>query len=132
MNYEFDVGFVGSGNIAFALAQGIISGNSTVSILAADPWRLTEKSEKWENLSKSLKRTTDNDEVLKKCRIIILSIKPQLFKAVVEKLNKTEATDQVIVSVIAGVSLATLKRDFPCMKYHVRIMCNTTCTIQQV
>jgi len=129
-NFEYDIGFIGAGNMGFALAEGFVQNASTSpKILAADPWRLAEKQKKWESLG--IVRTKENSEVLEKCRLVILSIKPQLFKAVSEKItNKEKTQGQILVSVVAGLSLETMKKTFPQVQNQIRIMTNTACLIK--
>ena len=116
--------------MGFALAEGFVQNASTSpKILAADPWRLAEKQKKWESLG--IVRTKENSEVLEKCRLVILSIKPQLFKAVSEKItNKEKTQGQILVSVVAGLSLETMKKTFPQVQNQIRIMTNTACLIK--
>ena len=116
--------------MGFALAEGFVQNSSTSpKILAADPWRLEEKQKKWESLG--IVRTKENSEVLEKCRLVILSIKPQLFKTVSEKMtNQTKTQGQILVSVVAGLSLDTMKQTFPQVQNQIRIMTNTACLIK--
>ena len=46
-----------------------------------------------------------------------------------EKLILVDTLNQVLVSVIAGLSLSKMKEQFPSVKNHVRIMTNTAVTI---
>jgi pyrroline-5-carboxylate reductase (EC 1.5.1.2) len=53
--------------------------------------------------------TRDNDEAVKTSDLIILSVKPYHFPDVVKQVNKSSWRGKIIVSVMAGIKLKTLK-----------------------
>merc|ERR1712227_1033423 len=109
--------------MGYALAKSINSYDNQLTMLAADPWRLEEKRQKWSFST----QTKSNSEVFSKCKVIFLCVKPQVFDNALEGCDGSQ--DQVLVSVIAGLSLAKMKEQFPSVKNHVRIMTNTAVTI---
>ena len=123
MPFDFDVGFVGAGNMGYALAKAINSYDNQLTMLAADPWRLAEKREKWH----FSKQTKSNNEVFLRCRIVFLCVKPQVFSNACDGIQGQ--ANQTLVSVIAGLSLATMRAEFPTIPHHIRIMTNTAVTI---
>ena len=62
-------------------------------MLAADPWRLEEKRQKWS----FSKQTKSNAEVFSKCKVIFLCVKPQVFDNALEGCDGSG--DQARVSI---------------------------------
>ena len=75
--------------------------------------------------------TTDNHAAVRNAEIVILSVKPQMMKPVMEDLTPAlEASRPLLISVAAGVTLDSLQNwsgpDFPI----VRSMPNTPCLLR--
>jgi pyrroline-5-carboxylate reductase len=71
--------------------------------------------------------TADNQAIVNDADILLLAIKPQVFDAVVAPL-KLERSDQLIVSILAGVPLQRLEKAFPNQPV-IRAMPNTPSTV---
>jgi len=121
--FDFDIGFIGAGNMGYALAQSISQSKGQLTMLAADPWRTEAKRLKWAFST----QTQSNGDVLNKCRIVFLCVKPQVFADACD--GQTGRAGQVMVSVIAGLSLKSMKSQFPQVQHHIRIMTDTAVTI---
>lgn len=126
----FACGFIGCGNMAMAIVSGLI--NSKVFdgpeiIVSATK---EESFKRWEHLN--VKTTLDNDFLLSTSRIIFLCVKPHALKDVVkglEKLRQSKANfhRQTLVSILAGISIETLKDSFQHLEglNYIRAMPNT-------
>ena len=71
--------------------------------------------------------TTDNQSLVADADVILLAIKPQIFDAVVGPLQKSRP-DQMIVSILAGMTLQRLEAAFPGQPV-IRAMPNTPATV---
>src|SRR3972149_10322653 len=95
------VGFVGAGNMGEALIHGLLHGHlcRPDQILCSDvrPERLKAIREKYE-----VKGTAHNTEVVKQSDIIILAVKPQILKQVVDEIAKYLDLSKLIISIAAG------------------------------
>ncbi len=102
------VGFVGVGNMGEALLSGIIHGNlcKAEQILCSDIKleRLRTIQERY-----GVKGTSDNVEVVKRSDILILAIKPQIMKIVVEEMAEFLDLSKLIISIAAGISLDAIE-----------------------
>jgi len=99
---SYTVGFVGGGNMARALAGGLISsGYRPANILIAEP-----SAERREALASEISGVTiiaDNDDVARRVDCLVLAVKPQLMHAVCCDLAETvQAKKPLIISVAAG------------------------------
>ena len=102
------VGILGTGNMGEALIHGLLHGHlcRPDQIFCSDvrPERLKAIREKY-----GVKTTSHNTEVVKQSEIIILSVKPQIMKQVVDEITKYLDFSKPIISIAAGVSLDAIE-----------------------
>lgn len=129
MEQKYKLGFIGAGNMAWAIASGVVrAGLYTGSeIIASDIL-----AERCELFSEELKATaTDqNTRVVQEADVVILAIKPQQAKAVLEPLAGLINSGQLIVSIMAGVSTSTIEGILGPEAVVVRVMPNLGICIQ--
>jgi pyrroline-5-carboxylate reductase len=99
------IGFVGGGQMAEALIRGIIASGlyRSEEILVAEP-----NDYRRELLEKTygLQSYPDNRLLFAKCRIIILAVKPQTMKALLEECRGRITSDHILISVAAGLPIS--------------------------
>ena len=106
------VGFIGAGQMATALARGIVSqgkvlqNNSNLYASDLNPQSL-----------KSIKdlggqTTNDNLHVVDNSDVVILAVKPQIMSKVLEQIKPAVAADpkKLLVSIAAGVKIQTIQQ----------------------
>jgi pyrroline-5-carboxylate reductase len=102
------VGFVGSGNMGEALIHGLLHGHlcRPEQIICSDirPEKLKMIREKY-----GVKGTTHNTEVVKESDIVLLAVKPQIMKPVVDEIAKYLDLSKLIISIAAGVPLDAIE-----------------------
>ena len=102
------VGILGTGNMGEALIRGLLHGHlcRPEQIFCSDvrPERLKVIREKY-----GVKTTSHNTEVVKQSEIIILSVKPQIMKQVVDEIAKYLDLSKLIISIAAGVPLDAIE-----------------------
>lgn len=118
------VGFIGAGNIARALAGGLInSGWDKRRIVLSDPLA-GQRAAVAQALG--LETLADNGEVARRADILVFAVKPQALREVARALAATvQAKRPLVVSVAAGVRLADLERWLGGGLAVVRVMPNT-------
>lgn len=121
------IGFIGAGNMAFALAKAIKKNRLAKSIIASDI-----NEERLDFLKKELKieTTKDNIQVVLKSDIIFLAVKPQAIDTVLDEI-KDKVRDQLIISIAAGIRLKRLESKLKNKKI-VRVMPNTPCLVGEM
>lgn len=124
-------GFIGSGNMAMAIATGIIKSQLFVGSDIMISGSSGNSFKRWDHLG--VHSTLDNKGLVQKCKIIFLCVKPNALESVTSNLkdldNQTgkDYSKQTIVSILAGTMLHTLKYKLGFLKNinFVRAMPNT-------
>lgn len=121
---SFRWGFIGSGRMATALIKGMIRAGtaSAGSITASDPVEATRAALGGET---GVEVTDSNRDVLRRSDAVVLAVKPQSMSHVLEELRPGLTADHLVISIAAGVSLATLAAGVGPERRLVRVMPNT-------
>ena len=117
---NLSVAFIGAGNMATAMIQGLLkTGLSAQQISAADPLASAR-----ENLAaQGIAALEDNASACHNANVVVLAIKPQVAASVVTSLDL--GPNQLVVSIMAGIELASLSAWLPGGQPIVRCMPNT-------
>lgn len=78
----------------------------------------------------SIDTTENNNEVISKCKIIILAIKPQNIETVLNEIGEAVTEDKTVVSIAAGITLDYLTSKLKTKKI-IRVMPNTPALVQE-
>ena len=122
------IGFIGCGNMASAIIGGIVGSGKVEAdeIIAADP--LAETRER-ASATHGIHVTADNAEAARSSEILFLAVKPQMLDLVADQIRDSLRDEQLIVSILAGVSIRKLEETFPtepgALRRIVRLMPNT-------
>ena len=95
--------FIGGGNMARSLINGIIQDNNDVRLCVSDPdeTQLDGIRQNWP----SVKTTTDNFDAIDQADVIILAVKPQIMRDVVQPLaDMAQKQKPLLISIAAGVT----------------------------
>ncbi|RMF83230.1 MAG: pyrroline-5-carboxylate reductase [Planctomycetota bacterium] len=124
MHTQYEIGVIGAGNAA----EGIIHGVLRNSVLLDDRVIASSPSEARRKLFAErfgIAVTADNRHVVRESYILLLAVKPQIYRDVVAEFADLVRDDHLIVSIMAGVSTAALESCFPGVKARVvRVMPN--------
>ncbi|MEJ2200791.1 MAG: pyrroline-5-carboxylate reductase [Desulfuromonadaceae bacterium] len=117
------IGFIGGGNMAEALIKGLISG----AFPAARIWVSEPNPERRKILTEryGVHAEADNFEVVEDCDLLVLAVKPQLVDAVLSGLASVFTAEKQLISILAGIPIATLESFFSTPVRVVRAMPNT-------
>ena len=124
MKLDKFIGFVGCGNMAEALIRGLLRGGH------CDANRLGGSGPRAERLEELVKRygiftTSSNAELVERAEIVVLSVKPQILRGVLDEIADKLRPDALLVSIAAGVPIAAIEtRLKPGMRV-IRAMPNT-------
>ena len=118
------LGFLGSGNMAEALIRGIVLKSlwPKEHLIASDV-----STERLSFIAEHLgiDTTADNRHVVTRSDMIILATKPAQVPAVLSEIADAVTADKLIVSIAAGVTLATIQSAFNKNIAVIRVMPNT-------
>lgn len=120
-NYSYKLGFIGAGNMGKAIASGILSHGmlKEANILMSD----VDPKAQFGNV----RIVSDCSKVLDECEYVILSVKPQIFPTLTDKIKAGKC--RCIISIMAGVAVKTIKEAAPAGAKVIRVMPNTPCSI---
>jgi pyrroline-5-carboxylate reductase len=117
-------GFIGAGKMATALIRGMIrAGTARVdTVLASDPLESARAALAAET---GVAVVESNVRVAHKSDVLVLAVKPQSMPHVLEHLRHVVTPDHLVISIAAGVSLATLAAGLGSDRRLARVMPNT-------
>ncbi len=120
-------GFIGAGKMASALIRGMIRhGQPADSISASDTYAANRAALVSET---GIHSYQSNAEVVANSEVIVLAVKPQVMAEVMVELRGELSARHLVVSIAAGVSLATLARGLGEDRRIVRVMPNTPAVV---
>ncbi len=122
------IGFIGAGNMAGALMDGLISdGRDPSGLAAAD----TDTAKLDALGARGIYTSMDNADIVARSSAVILAVKPQVMMEVLTPLRDVLAThDCLLVSIAAGISMDSLQTWTHAKQAIVRCMPNTPALIQ--
>lgn len=120
--YPYRFGFIGMGNMGFAIMKGLLR---TVS-----PEQLTFSARNREKMEDVSARTgvafsDDNGICAASCQYLVLAVKPQQFDKVIGEIKDLMKPDQIVISIAPGYTTADLSERFGGVCRIVRAMTNT-------
>lgn len=121
------IGFIGAGQMAEALARGLIAKGvvKAENIFATDP--MAERKEVFRSFRANPVDT--NAEVVASSDVVFVAVKPQYVSFVLREVAPRLEDRHVIVSIAAGVTLQTLADAAGKDARLVRVMPNTPCLV---
>jgi pyrroline-5-carboxylate reductase len=124
---RMQVGFLGSGRMATALAKGWLRAGlvRADSCRASDPLASARQSFAAET---GCSAVADNREVAAASDLLVLAVKPQSMAALLEEI-RTHVSGRLIVSIAAGITLRQLSAGLDLDCRLIRVMPNTPCLI---
>ncbi|XP_064190428.1 pyrroline-5-carboxylate reductase 3 isoform X5 [Anguilla rostrata] len=126
---DVPIGFVGAGNMAFGITQGILMSGE----VSAENVRVSAPSSN--NLGRFREMgvgiTHSNTEVVSSSRLVFLAVKPHLVPGVLQEIASHVTREHIVVSVAAGVTVATVEALLPPDSVVLRLMPNLPCLVQE-
>ncbi len=123
------IGFIGAGNMAYAIISGLINNGTQ-----ANQIKLSDTNESLLSLRKqefNLEVFTDNVELCTRCDVLILAVKPQVLSSVCHQLKDTLDSNTLIISIAAGVRTHDIDRWLGHNRAIIRTMPNTPALLNQ-
>ena len=104
------IGFIGAGRMATALARGLISSGFTTAadVVASD---VSEAARSQFEAATKASSISSNREAVVGRRVVVLAVKPQQMAGVLADVASVMTSDQLVVSIAAGIPLAAMSDD---------------------
>jgi pyrroline-5-carboxylate reductase len=120
------IGFIGAGNMGFALAKAAAASFPSAEIHVIDP--NVERLELFRRELPNVRAGSSPAQVAADAQLAVLAVKPQDFAVVLDELGGCKS---LLVSIAAGVTLARMERALPRARL-VRVMPNTPCLVGEM
>ena len=125
------IGFIGAGQMARALAGGLVQAGlvKAEQLVAADP--VAAAGEEFSRLVPGARLLANNGQIASQATVLFLAVKPQQVPGVLAELKPCLTDQHLLVSIAAGVRLATIAEGLSQRGRLVRVMPNTPCLVRQ-
>ncbi|MCF7956583.1 MAG: pyrroline-5-carboxylate reductase, partial [Phycisphaerae bacterium] len=123
------IGFIGAGNMAQAIINGIIQAGQfapadvMVSDISGD--RIIELFKMY-----GVTGVSNNTAIVQKADIIVLSVKPQVMASVLEEIKSSIKENSVVISIAAGITVDTISKTLGNVQI-IRVMPNTPSLVSE-
>jgi pyrroline-5-carboxylate reductase len=101
------IAFIGAGNMAASLIGGLRAQGVDAHCIRASDHGAEQRAKI--SAEHAIETFASNAEAIQGCDVIVLAVKPQVMKAVCLELADHIGADQLIVSIAAGISCASLE-----------------------
>jgi len=129
MSLSQRIAFIGAGNMASALIEGLLSAGTCKAdgIVASDV-----RSEALATLATryAIHTSVDNAVAVRGAQVVVLSTKPQSFAELLPALSTCLDLETLVISIAAGVPLSVIESQFGTGLRAVRAMPNTPALVQ--
>ena len=121
------LGFIGAGNMGFAMLKGAshVFDKEQVTYTDVNKTRLEEVKKETE-----ISFTEGNKELVKACRYIVLAVKPQYLDPVLDEISSVLDKEKVIIAIAPGIAIEHYKEKLGDVKI-VRAMPNTPALVNE-
>ena len=130
MLFSRKIAFIGTGNMGTALLGGLLKAELThaENIIATDvrDYQLDAVREKW-----GVATTTNNHEAVKTSDVIVLCVKPQALRDVLNGIKDDLREDQLIISIIAGIPTRLISNFIGKKNPIIRVMPNIPAVVDE-
>jgi len=122
----YTFGFIGIGNMGYAILKGLLNSYSADEIIITDV-----NKERAEEVAREtgVSVAGSNAELANKAKYVVLAIKPQFFDGVLKNIENVITEDKVIISIAPGKSIDFIKEKLNYKPKVVRAMPNTPALI---
>jgi pyrroline-5-carboxylate reductase len=123
------IAFIGAGNMASSIIGGLVTeGFSAEQIIARDPYPAS--LERLRDIAK-VETTDDNQHAIANADVVVLAVKPQVMKPILEDLaNSAQLHKPLVISIAAGIKVKSLDQWLGGGMPIVRCMPNTPALVQ--
>jgi pyrroline-5-carboxylate reductase len=122
------IGFLGTGQMATALAKGWLAAGLVVAerVLGSDP--LPAAREAFQRAT-STRAVADNREVVAANDVLVLAVKPQSMAQLLAEVRPVVTARHLVVSIVTGVTLRQLAAELGGDRRLIRVVPNTPCLV---
>jgi pyrroline-5-carboxylate reductase len=120
------IGFIGMGNMGYALLKGVLKEFPTEAVMFTARTMETKRRVYQET---QVPYAESNAECANACKYVILAVKPQYYPVVLKQIRYAVTAEHVIISLAPGITIDSLKDTLGSDRRIVRAMPNTPALI---
>lgn len=125
---DTNIGFIGAGNMATALIEGLLANGMYAPRLWASD---TSEGKLAALAAKGINVTSSNAMIVQNCAVVVLAVKPQVLKEVLESLQPRLLSRRVLlISIAAGIPVSSMQAWTHAQQAIVRCMPNTPALVR--
>lgn len=115
-------GFIGAGNMGYPLIKAAVTSFGQHQVIFTDT---SEDRIQYVMDETGIECAEDNIMLAMRCKYLVLAVKPQVFPRVLKEIKDVITKDHVVISIAAGITIATIKELLSPSVRVVRAMPNT-------
>ncbi|MFZ5966509.1 MAG: pyrroline-5-carboxylate reductase [Bacillota bacterium] len=127
---NYKIGFIGAGNMTYAMVSGLVSQQPEISENIHVSNKTVSKAEKMCH-EFQLNLAQSNIDVVKSCHIVVLAVKPHIYKIVLNEIKDYVTQEHVLVSLAAGIDNQYIESFFDFPVKVIRTMPNTPVLVKE-
>jgi competence protein ComER len=108
-----NIGFIGTGSMGSILIESFIQTGALLSDQIVASNRTSGKIDRLADRFVGLQKASTNIEVVQRCEIIFLCIKPSEFKSVFDEIQPYVHASQIVISITSPITIAYLEEQLP-------------------
>lgn len=124
-----NIGIIGCGNMGSAIITSMITTNFVASKQVFVYDKATNKANDLKD-KLGLHISPDPMALAKKVDILILAVKPNVSQSLLQEIKGSLSSKQLVVSIMAGITIDTLEKELGKDKKIIRVMPNTPALVQ--
>lgn len=124
------IGFIGAGNMATTIINGLVNSFENISNNIYVSSRTGDRVERLRD-ELNINICENNIDLVEKSDLIFLAVKPDVYKTVLKEVNPHMGKEKIIISMVAGVCIDSIKRYFGQSIKIVRIMPNVAVNVNE-
>jgi pyrroline-5-carboxylate reductase len=124
------IGFIGAGNMAEAVVRGLLRAGAVgpQQLAAAD---IDENRLAWMKQTFGISIMKANTELVAASDIVMLAVKPQVVRGVLEEIGESTGPSKLLISFVAGLRRDAIRARVAAQTRVVRVVPNTPATVSE-
>lgn len=112
----YKLGFIGAGNMGHAMINGLLSNEPKENVVFT---AFSQETREQIRSSMQIKCANNNIELARDTKYIILAVKPQIYRDIMNEIKEVLTPDKVIISITPGFTIEDMKA---CLGENIRIV----------
>lgn len=120
------IGFIGMGNMGYAILKGLLKGYDPEELVFTD---VNEDRRKAVSDETGTACAKSNSQCASQSEYVVLAVKPQYYQSVLEEIAPVLTSDHIVISIAPGITIERLREQLGTGPRIVRAMPNTPALI---